>query len=74
MNFVSLKNEELLEKIQIKDEYISSVKLQLTNSEKLRTQLEWKLEQADNNLEMVEREHDDFENEANSKLLYILFN
>lgn len=61
------QNEELLEKINIKDEYIATLKLQLNNQEKLQTQNEWKLSQADDNLEMVEREKEEMEKKAVGK-------
>uniref|UniRef100_A0A7M5X125 Uncharacterized protein n=1 Tax=Clytia hemisphaerica TaxID=252671 RepID=A0A7M5X125_9CNID len=58
---IAWENEELTEKLAIKDEYISTLKLQIENLEKVHQQNEWKLSQADDNLEMVERKATDKE-------------
>lgn len=56
-----------MEKISIKDEYITSLKSQLSDQQKLQQQNEWKLSQADDNLEMVERENEKMERKAVGK-------
>jgi len=44
------------------------LKLQIVNNEKLHEQYKWKLQQADDNLEMVEREQDQMEKKAAGEL------
>lgn len=61
---IAMENEELVEKISIKDEYITSLKSQLSDQQKLQQQHEWKLSQADDNLEMVERDNEKMERKA----------
>ncbi|XP_066927477.1 microtubule-associated tumor suppressor 1 homolog [Clytia hemisphaerica] len=61
---IAWENEELTEKLAIKDEYISTLKLQIENLEKVHQQDEWELSQADDNLEMVERKATDMERKA----------
>ena len=68
-HFIFLQNEELTEKVAIKDEYISTLKLKIENLEKLHQQDEWKLSQADDNLEMVERKASDMERKAVGRFL-----
>ena len=68
-HFIFLQNEELTEKVAIKDEYISTLKLKIENLEKLHQQDEWKLSQSDDNLEMVERKASDMERKAVGRFL-----
>ncbi|XP_057289950.1 chromosome partition protein Smc-like [Hydractinia symbiolongicarpus] len=58
---LALENEELEDKVAISKEYIATLKLQLSNFEKQQQQDKWKLEQADDLLEMVEKENDEME-------------
>ena len=58
----------------IKDEFISTLKLKIENLEKLHGQDEWKLSQADDNLEMVERKASAMERKAVGKLTWFCQN
>ena len=49
------------DKIEIKDDYICQLRLQITNLEKQHEQDNWRLQQVDDLLEMVEKERDEEE-------------
>lgn len=59
--------------IEIKDKYIVSLRLQITNHQKTHTQNQWKLDQADDLLDMVERERDNIEKKAKGELNIEMF-
>ena len=69
-NELARENEELESKVEIKDEFIEYQRLEIKNFQKEIYQYQWKLEQADDLLEMVERERDDDEVKYKSKSLY----
>ena len=69
-NELARENEELESKVEIKDEFIEYQRLEIRNFKKEIYQYQWKLEQADDLLEMVERERDHDEVKYKSKSSY----
>lgn len=73
-NELARENEELESKVEIKDEFIEYQRLEIRNFKKEIYQYQWKLEQADDLLEMVERErdHDEVKYKSKSSYYYIM--